>query len=125
MIFNTDYAPPKFVEHTIDLGRRQYTINYDIERTEDGSYRWRSVTLPPGYKGYGSIVAAIISERYSANEVQAIYANFMAVTSGVFADLPPEKRDEYIREFHELTSWRDHAKQIAREAIEYIEGKKV
>lgn len=61
---------------------------------------------------YGSIVAAIVNDRYSANDVQAIMANYVKAIDPD-SDITPEKREEYKSEYDTYQSYRDHAKEIA------------
>lgn len=119
MTYQFGTIPPKRVEFVKKLGRKQYTINFDIKELEDGTYQWSSVVLQPGVWSYGSIIAAIVDSKYSPNELQAINANMMGVLSDCFSDFPSEKIEEYKQECRELALWRDHAKEIAKEALEY------
>lgn len=86
---------------------------------EDGSFQWSTVTLAPGEWSYGAIIAAIVDSKYSPNELQAINSNMLGVLSDCFIDFPSEKIEEYKQECRELALWRDHAKEIAKEALNY------
>lgn len=110
---------PEPTTFVYDLGRKQYTINFDCEET-DGQYSWKSATLEPGYWSYGTIVSAIITLKYTDSQIEAINNNMMAVLSGT-SDASEEKQAEYKQEFAELQSWRNHAKEIASEAMNSIE----
>lgn len=62
------------------------------------------------------IVSAIVNDRYSADQFQAILANYsMAMNEN--ADLTDEKREEYLGEYEAFQEWRLHAKQIATIAV--------
>lgn len=111
--------PPPMVESSKSLGRKQYTINFDAVKQDDGTFLWATVTLAPGLWSYGSIVAAIIDSRYSPNELQAISTNMLGILAGCFSDLSENKIDEYKRECQDLVKWREHAKEIAKEALNY------
>lgn len=68
---------------------------------------------------YGSIVAAIVNDRYSNDDAQAINANY---TYAKDADSPltEEKRAEYLREYADYQAWRAHAKEVAAKVTETI-----
>lgn len=55
---------------------------------------------------YGPLVAAIVRSRYSSDDVEAIVMNYTA-----------DKSDEHQLEFNQLQTWRQVAKEAAREAI--------
>ena len=119
MTYQFGTARPRTVEFARNLGRKQYTVNFDIEELEDGSFKWSSVTLAPGVWSYGALIAAIVDSKYSPNELQAINANMLGVLSDSFSDFPKAKIEEYKQECRELARWRDHAKEIAKEALNY------
>ena len=119
MDYQYDMTPPPMVRYTKNLGRKQYTINYDLTKMDNDSYRWATVTLAPGLWSYGSIIAAIVATKYGPNELQAITANMLGILSGSFDHLPAEKIEEYKKECRELALWRDHAKEIAKAALDY------
>lgn len=119
MNYKNGTACPSMVESVKNLGRKQYTINFDIEKQSDGTFRWCTVTLAPGFWSYGSIIAAIVDSKYSPNELQAINTNMLGILAGCFVDLPEGKINEYKQECLELAQWREHAKEIAKEALSY------
>lgn len=119
MTYQVGIAQPEGVTFQRSLGRKQYTINFDIQKLEDGTYKWSSVTMEPGLWSYGSIIAAIVDSKYSPNELQAINANMLGILTGCFDDLSEEKLEEYRQECRELAKWRDHAKEIAKEVLKY------
>lgn len=61
---------------------------------------------------YGSIVAAIVNDRYSADDVQAIMANYAEALDSS-SEITAEKRAEYLAEYEDYQAWRKHAKEIA------------
>jgi hypothetical protein len=87
-------------ELTIELrkGRRFYLI--DVE----GEGR---VELGPGRFTYESIVSAIINQKYSSDEMQAIINNYLL------------DNDAYKAEFDEMQNYRKKAKEIAKNLIEH------
>lgn len=65
---------------------------------------------------YGSIVAAIVNDKYSADDVQALTANVMEANDPD-SSLPDEKKAEYITEWAEFQAWRAKAKEVAAKAM--------
>lgn len=78
--------------------------------------RCENVDVPTGRSDYGGIVSAIINERYTADDVQALVANYEAAkdTESV---LPSEKRKEYLKEYATFQEWRSHAKDVAKQVL--------
>ena len=68
---------------------------------------------------YGDIVSAIINDRYSADEVQAIMANYAEALDGS-SDITAEKRAEYLAEYEDYQTWRKHAKEVAHTVVSEI-----
>lgn len=68
---------------------------------------------------YGSIVAAIVNDKYSADDVQALFAN-RADALDPDSGLTDEKREEYLAEYAGFQSWRAKAKEVANEVLEII-----
>lgn len=68
-----------------------------------------------GY-GYADIVAAVIGDKYTADEIAAIQNNYIRTL------LEPEfpNKAKYESEMIALQSWRDKAKLVAKTAIEYL-----
>jgi len=65
---------------------------------------------------YGDIVAAIVNDRYSADDVQAIIANYAEALDSS-SEITAEKRAEYLAEYEDYQAWRKHAKEIAAEVV--------
>ena len=65
---------------------------------------------------YGDIVSAIVNDRYSADEVQAIMANYAEALDSS-SEITAEKRAEYLAEYEGYQAWRKHAKEIAAEVV--------
>lgn len=65
---------------------------------------------------YGDIVSAIVNDRYSADEVQAIMANYAEALDGS-SDITAEKRAEYLAEYEAYQTWRKHAKEVAHTVV--------
>ena len=68
---------------------------------------------------YGEIVSAIINDRYNADSVQAIMANYEDAKDES-SPISEEKREEYIYEYNMYQVFRKHAKEIAKIAVEQI-----
>lgn len=68
---------------------------------------------------YGSIVAAIVNDKYSADDVQALSANYIDAKDPDSTILR-EKREEYLAEWSEYQAWRTSAKEIASTVISML-----
>lgn len=78
--------------------------------------RCENVDVPTGRSDYGGIVSAIINDRYTADDVQAMVANYEAAKDPD-GEIPTDKREEYLNEYAAFQSWRAHAKEIAKKVI--------
>lgn len=116
MNIQTGSTRPEAVTFIKKLGVKQRTINFDIVEVE-GGFEWFSTTLKLGEWSYSSIVKAIIYAKYSADQIEAINSN---ITRLMFApdSVPADKAAEYRTEALEFQTWRDHAKEIAKELLE-------
>lgn len=100
---------PSRVEVSRRLGLPVRTVNYSIEPdAENGGWRVRSVTLPPGVWNYASLVSALVRAEYSADAVEAITANLLADPAS----------EEALREHAAFTAHRNKMKALARELME-------
>ncbi len=68
---------------------------------------------------YGDIVSAIVNDRYSADDVQALQANYIEAKDPE-SIIPDEKREEYLTEYADFQLWRKHAKEIASAVVELL-----
>ena len=109
MVWYYGNEKPDSVVMKLRLGQRQYTVNFNVQSAEgtEYRYRWQSVTLEPGVWEYGSLVSAIIAERYPEDAMQAVVNNYL---------LEP-RTDEAVAEFTAMQSWRAFAKDVAHQAI--------
>jgi hypothetical protein len=91
-----------------------YTVNYLVEQVDE-EYEVGSVTIAIDHNlcddDYGPLVSAIIHDRYSPDDIEAIHLNYTA-----------SKTTEHKNEFAALNQWRATAKEKAREAIGYVAG---
>ncbi len=69
---------------------------------------------------YSDIVSAIVSDKYSNDDVQAIIANYTEVVN-MDSDIDEGKREEYLNEYSEYQEWRKHAKSIAVTVLEQLD----
>lgn len=109
MIWYYGNERPDSIQKRITLGQVQHTVNFNIEEInlEGYKYRWQSVKMEPGVFTYPAIVSAIVTERYPADQMQAVVNNYLA---------KPE--DATIKaEMQEMQDWRAFAKKVAKEAL--------
>ena len=66
-----------------------------------------TLTIGPGRFTYENIVSAIINQKYSSDEMQAIINNYLL------------DNDAYKAEFDEMQNYRKKAKEIAKNLIEH------
>lgn len=102
-------------------------IYFDFERREtvqktgsedmvvENQYVCENVDVEGGHD-YGSIVSAIIMERYDANKRDAIFAN-LEMARDTISGLDEDKRAEYLKEYTDYQSYRIKAKEIAKEVL--------
>lgn len=68
---------------------------------------------------YGEIVSAIVNDRYSPDDVQALQANYIEAKDADSV-LPDGKREEYLTEYSAFQAWRKRAKEIANAVIDTL-----
>ncbi len=73
-----------------------------------------------GGRSYGDIVSAIINDKYSADDVQAIIANYTEVNEED-TEISEEKQQEYLNEYAAYQQYRKHAKSIAKIVLEQLD----
>lgn len=69
---------------------------------------------------YSDIVSAIVSDKFSNDDVQAIIANYTEVMDEN-SEVDDDKREEYLSEYAEYQQWRKHAKSIATKVLEQLD----
>lgn len=74
----------------------------------------------PAPATYGAVVAAIVNDKYSADDTQALISNFTEAKDAD-SEISDEKREEYISEWNEFQSWRAKAKEIATTVTNLIQ----
>jgi hypothetical protein len=92
-------------------------------------YAYNSVSIGMGRWNYQGIVEAIIRDKYTADEMEAIINNMNAITAEFFNVLVTDGilsatkylldsiNDENTKNFKEMQEWRINAKKIAKEII--------
>ena len=96
-----------------DLGRKRVTIR--VERDGDST-----VELETGVWNYGAIVSALVRAKYSADDIEAITNNNIALLtmpSAVSSAESEEDREEKLAEFRKMQEWRSKCKERAKELI--------
>lgn len=67
-------------------------------------------------RSYAGIVSAIINDRYSQDDTQALHANYQ-MAKDAESEISDEKRSEYLAEYAAFQNWRIHAKEIAATVV--------
>lgn len=68
---------------------------------------------------YGSIIAAIVNDKYSADDAQALISNFTEAKDEN-SSIEQSKREEYLDEWTAFQQWRAKAKEIAAYVVEHL-----
>lgn len=68
---------------------------------------------------YADIVAAIVNDKYSSDDVQALQSNYIEAKDAG-SELTEAKRKEYLAEWTNFQDWRKQAKEVAAEVVEMI-----
>lgn len=109
LTYNYSDIEPKFVTCERNLGRNVYTINFDVKKltkkeASDGQkYKYHSITLPAGQYDRSTVISAIICQRFSNDEMQAIINNYLLDATD----------EEALQEFTVMQEYRKFAKQLA------------
>ncbi len=111
MNINYQYSDiePQFIVNNRNLGRNEYTINFDVEvlgkkeRTSDKKYRYQSISLPPGISDRDTVISKLVCSHYTNDEMTAVINNYLL----------DDGDEESIAEFKEMQNWRKHSKEIA------------
>lgn len=118
--FSYSTEQPQMVKNIGLPSNPLFQVCFDTELIEstgpDGtvSTQYRSHYVHVDRIEYSTLVSAIVSSRYTSNDVEAIMLNNMEASN---PSLSVEKKLEYINEYNNLQAWRTHAKEIALEAI--------
>lgn len=68
---------------------------------------------------YGSVIAAIVNDKYPSDDVQALQANYLEAKDSK-SPLESDKRKEYLAEWSDFQAWRTTAKEIATSVISML-----
>lgn len=68
---------------------------------------------------YGDIVNAVVRDRYAADKVEAVMANYQEAMDSS-SSLTEDKRSEYKAEYEAFQSWRAKAKEVATATVEQL-----
>ena len=115
--FQTFEVQPPLVQMSESRLRRKYVVSWGEEKfiNDLGFEVFKIYSVELGREfSYGTIVSAIISQRYSNDEVTAISLNYLNKDSASEA-----KSIEYIAEYNALQEWRSMAKEVAARAVAY------
>jgi len=118
--FSYSAEQPQMVKNIGLPSNPLFQVCFDTELIEstgpDGtvSTQYRSHYVHVDKIEYSNLVSAIVSSRYTSNDVEAIMLNNMEASN---PSLSVEKKLEYINEYNNLQAWRTNAKEIALEAI--------
>lgn len=131
-------APDMITEERQFLQPR-YVLNVLSEKSTDENgteqWRWLRVPLPVGRIKYADIVAGVVREKYTQDDMEAITNNIAAVnamfmqvlvTDGIIAAtkyLKDSIDEDNSKRFREMQEWRVTAKQVANEVIAYAKEK--
>lgn len=92
-----------------------YLLNLNVEQVDENYYRVEQVSVPE--IKYDTIVATLVDAKYTSSDITAITLNYFLVLEGVAAE---SKMGEYTEEYQQLQAWRNTAKTIAKDVIEYV-----
>ena len=90
-------------------GGKQYTIYYN-QREEGQVMRTDIMPIPYGQWDYGIIVDRLIKEHYPNGQMEAILNNYL---------LDPTD-NEFKAKFNEMQEYRNYAKELAKQAMQYV-----
>lgn len=101
----SDIRPSALETSLNNFCQEQNTINFDIKYIRASKkYEFERIELAPGHFNYANMVSAIIEDRYSKDNMDAVVNNYLC-----------EPEDEtYAEEFKKMQEWRAHAKEVAK-----------
>lgn len=109
--WNRGSAAPQPVTRTRFGGQWEYHFNYNVKQDGD-EFLWLSVVTPAGVWDKGTAIRAMIRQRYSADDVEAINCNVL--------NAPTD--EERVAEYRALQEWRKMVKRSATECIAWGEA---
>lgn len=90
-------------------------VSMNEDMPQDGSIK-ACMSVDVKSRSYADIVSAIITDKYSVEQTQAIIGNYENAKDSE-SDISELKRMEYIDEYRIYQEWRKHAKEIARSVV--------
>lgn len=100
------------------ITRVMFGFGTEVRKDQDGNEEVSLVyeVVDTTDRSYGGIVDAIVRDRYSPADVEALLSNY---TMAVDADssLTDAKRAEYKAEYKAFQAWRAKAKEVAAQAM--------
>ena len=90
-------------------GGKQYTIYYN-HREEEGVLRVDILPIPYGQWDYGIIVDKLIKEHYPNGQMEAILNNYLFDPTD----------SEFKAKFDKMQEFRNYAKELAKQAMQYV-----
>ena len=88
---------------------KEYTIYYN-EREDEYGITVDVMLIPLGQWDYGIIVDRLIKEHYPNGQMEAILNNYL---------LDPTD-SEFKAKFNEMQEYRNYAKELAKQAMQYV-----
>lgn len=89
------------------IGNNEYYINYNIVEKEE-SFEWDYVRVM-GYPNSQSLISAMIRDKYSDNDVEALVSNYKSYELGITTN------NKYVEEYEEFLRYRVQVKAIVAE----------
>ena len=90
-------------------GGKKYTIYYNQREDEQGITS-NMLNVPYGKWDYGIIVDLIIKEKYPNGQMEAILNNYLFDPTD----------SEFKAKFDQMQEYRNYAKEIAKQAMQYV-----
>nr|DAT01163.1 MAG TPA: hypothetical protein [Caudoviricetes sp.] len=110
---------PEGVQVTVEGSLVRLFFDYaKNEITVEGEKREQLVCENVNATGrtYEELVSAIVTDRYSADRREAVFANYEEAKDEA-SELTEVKRAEYLKEYSDFQAWRKRAKEVANEAL--------
>lgn len=93
----------------------------EVEESNEESVMklYECYTVDVNGRTYADVVAAIVNDKYSSDDVQALQSNYIEAKDAE-SELTEAKRNEYLAEWASFQDWRKQAKEVATEVVEII-----
>lgn len=110
---------PEGVQVTVEGSLVRLFFDYaKNEITVEGEKREQLVCENVNASGrtYEELVSAIVTDRYSADRREAVFANYEEAKDET-SELTEVKRAEHLKEYSDFQAWRKRAKEVANEVL--------